>query len=144
MGGYVTCKCTCCTCIPNCLSTNHTGPLPPQPPLRPVKHKSTVLTDPVSRCDFLNHVAVRILGKWMIFGIHLEIPVTELNTYPSHDVKVCFACVFASWERKGSPDLSWGTVIDILERPIIDERQLAEEIKEKMVPSTFSPSHTLL
>ena len=71
-----------------------------------------------------------------MFGIQLELPVSELDTYPSHNCLECYARVFASWERKGSPDLSWGTVIDILECPIIGERRLAEEIKEKMVPST--------
>ena len=118
------------------LSTNHIGPLPPQPPLSPAKQESTVLTNPVSARDFLNHVAVKILKQWKMFGIQLDIPVSELDTYPSHNFKECFTRVFASWERKGSPDLSWGTVIDILESPIIDEGRLAEEIKEKMAPST--------
>ena len=35
----------------DCLSTNHTGALPPQPPLSPAKQKSTVLTNPVSPHD---------------------------------------------------------------------------------------------
>ena len=71
-----------------------------------------------------------------MFGMQLDIPVSELDTYPSHDHKECFTRVFTSWEKKGRPDLSWGTVIDILESPIIDEGRLAEEIKEKMAPST--------
>ena len=132
MGGY-----GYCTCMSNCLSTNHTGALPPQPPLSAEKQKSTVLTNPVSACDFLNYVAMKILDKWKMFGIHLEIPIPQLNTYPSHDPKTCLINVFDSWERKGSPELSWKTVIDIL--PKIDEERLAEEI-EKMIP----PSHTLL
>jgi len=74
-----------------------------------------------------------------MFGIQLDIPVSELDTYPSHDHKECFTRVFASWERKGSPNLSWGTVINILKLPIVGERRLAEEIKEKMAPSTSLP-----
>ena len=129
-----------CTCMSNRLSTNHTGALPPQPPLSPREQESTVLTNPVSACDFLNHVAVRILSKWKMFGIQLEVPVSELDTYPSHDCLECYARVFASWERKGSPELSWGTVISVLESPIISERRLIEEIKKKMAPSTSSLS----
>ena len=50
--------------------------------------------------------------------------------------------MFASWERKGSLELSWETVIGVLESPIIGERRLAEDIKEKMAISTSSLSHT--
>ena len=118
-----------------------TGTLPPQ---APVKQKSTVLSNPVSLPDLLNHVAARILSKWKMFGIQLEIPVSELDTYPSHDCQECYARVFAAWERKGSPELSWGTVISVLESPIISERRLAVEIREKMASTTSSLSHTLL
>jgi len=75
-----------------------------------------------------------------MFGIQLEIPISELDTYPSHNCLECYAHVFASWERKGSPELSWGTVIGVLESPTIKARRLAEEIKEKMAPSTSSLS----
>ena len=129
--------------ISNCLSTNHTGALPPQPPLSPAEQESTVLTNPVSARDFLNHVAVRILKQWKSFGIQLDIPTSELDTYPSHDHKECFTRVFVSWEKKGSPELSWETVINILKLSIIGERRLAKEIK-KIAPSTSSPSYTLL
>ena len=121
------------------LPTIHT---PPQPPLSAEKQKSTVLTNPVSACEFLNYVAMKILDKWKMFGIQLKIPISQLNTYTSHDPLTPFINVFDSWERKGSPELSWRTVIIILR--IIDEGRLAEEIKEMMIPSTSSPSHTLL
>ena len=101
-----------------------------------MEQESTVLTNPVSLSDFLNHVAVRILKKWKMFGIQLKLPVSELDTHPSHDCLECYIRVFVSWEGKGSPELSWGTVIGVLESPIISERRLAEEIKEKMPPST--------
>ena len=117
------------------------GTLPPQ---APVKQKSTVLCSPVSLPDLLNHVGVKILSKWKMFGIQLEVPVSELDTYPSHNCLECYACVFASWERKGSPELSWETVIGVLESPIISERRLAVEIREKMALTTTTSSHTLL
>ena len=118
------------------LATNHTGSLPPQPPLSPAKQKSTVLTNPVSPRDFLNHVAVRILDKWMVFGIQLEIPAPELKTYPADDPEQCFTRLFFSWKKKASPELSWETVIGVLESPIINQIRLALEIKEKMPPTT--------
>ena len=116
-----------------------TGTLPPQ-----VKQKSTVLSNPVSLRDLLNHVAVRILNKWKMFGTQLDVPRSELNTYPSHDCLECFSCVFDSWERKGSPDLSWETVIGVLESPALEEKQLVIEIKEKMASSIPYRSHSLL
>ena len=123
-----------CTCVSNCHSI-----------YRDVAPTSTSeVSSPVSLPDLLNHVGVKILSKWKMFGIQLEVPVSELDTYPSHNCLECYARVFASWERKGSPELSWGTVISVLESPTISERRLAVEIREKMALTTTTSSHTLL
>ena len=95
---------------------------------------------PVTMTDLLNLVAVKILGKWELFGILLDIPQEELDTFPEHNPKECFIRVFSSWKRKGTPEYSWETIIKTLTMPIMAENRLAAEIEDtlakKPIPSS--------
>ena len=87
---------------------------------------------------FLNNVGAKIQYKWRLFGIALEIPQYELNTYPADKPLECFAQLFDSWERNGNPELSWKTVIGILDSPMLREKKLAATVK-RMVSSHIPP-----
>ena len=78
-------------------------------------------------------------NKWRPFGILLGIPWSELETYPAHSCMDCFARVFDTWERKGSPELSWETVINVLENPLLEERRLARKVREMVTTVTTDP-----
>ena len=41
-----------------------------------------------------------------------------------------FAHVFDTWEKKGSLEFSWKTVINVLENPLLEERSLAQKVRE--------------
>ena len=79
---------------------------------------------------FLTHIGSQLLSKWKTFGILLEIPFSELDTYPIHSPVECFARVFDTWERKGSPAFSWETVINVLESPLMEEMTLAQKVRD--------------
>ena len=78
-------------------------------------------------------------GKWKAFGILLEIPLAELDTYPAHSCVENFAHVFNSWEKKGQPEFSWETVIQVLESPLLEEMMLAQKVKKMMIESAQTP-----
>ena len=80
--------------------------------------------------NFLNHVGVNIASRWQEFGILLDIPLSDLDTYPAHSCAACLSRVFDSWQRKGSPEFSWETVINVLESPLLNEMQLAKKVRE--------------
>ena len=95
--------------------------------------------------DLLNLVAVKILSKWEIFGILLDIPVEELNTYPGHNCKECFIRVLSAWKRKGTPEYSWTTIIKILQMPIMGEDRLAADVEETLAKKPIpTPSYSLV
>lgn len=79
---------------------------------------------------FLNHIGSQMPSKWRSFGILLDIPFSEMDTYPSQNCVDCFARVFDTWQKKGSPEFSWKTVIDVLESPLLEERQLAQKVRQ--------------
>ena len=75
-------------------------------------------------------------SRWRSFGILLDIPLSELDTYPAHSCVDCFACVFDSWERRGRPEFSWETVIRVLESPPLEEMTLAQKVRKMMAETT--------
>ena len=87
-----------------------------------------LLSSSLTLLDFMNHVASQIPSKWQYFGICLEIPTSEMDTYkPDQDR---FVQVFRSWERKETPEMSWRTVVNILQSPVMNEKRLASRVRE--------------
>ena len=41
---------------------------------------------------------------------------------------LCFSEVFEKWRTKGSPPYTWGTIINALKAPIVEEVQLANKL----------------
>ena len=80
--------------------------------------------------NFVNHVGVNIVNRWQEFGILLDIPLSDLDTYPTYSCAVCLSRVFDTWQRKGSPEFSWETVVNVLESPLLNEMQLAKKVRE--------------
>ena len=81
---------------------------------------------------FMIHIGSQMPSKWRMFGVLLDIPWSELDTYPAHSCVDCFAHVFDTWEKKGSPEFSWETVISVLESPLLQERRLSHKVRRMM------------
>ena len=118
-------------CVNTSFFSGFTLPLPQQSSMTCAKPlTSATPTTPVTLKNLLNFVAAKIPRKWMDFGIQLDIPYEELETYPRHDCKECFNKVFSTWKRNGSPPYTWETVIDVLESPSVNEKELAQSIRK--------------
>ena len=91
---------------------------------------------PLSLAVFLTYIGSQMPSKWKAFGILLEIPLAELDTYQSHSCVESFAHVFDSWEKKGQPDFSWETVVRVLESPPLEEMMLAQKVRKMMTELT--------
>ena len=96
---------------------------------------------PLTLAVFLAHIGNQMLSKWRVFGILLDVPLSELDTYPANSCVECFARVFDSWERKGRPEFSWETVIRVLETPPLEEMVLAQKVRKMMTEAITT--HTL-
>ena len=92
------------------------------------------LGDPLSRAptiiDLLNKVASRVLDKWAIIGLSLNIELHLLKTQQIHNPILCYHEIFTVWQRKADPPFTWATIIDTLKDPIVGEVKLAAEIEE--------------
>ena len=91
---------------------------------------------PLSLSVFLTHVGSQMPSRWRAFGILLDIPLSQLDTYPSHSCMDCFARVFDSWEKRGQPEFSWETVIRVLESPTLEEMMLARKVRDMLTETT--------
>ena len=87
---------------------------------------------PLTLPVFLTYIGSQMPSKWRMFGILLDIPWSELDTYPAHSCVDCFARVFDTWEKKGHPEFSWETVVSVLKNPLLEEMQLALKVRQKM------------
>ena len=89
-----------------------------------------VLTDPPVHCDLLNKVAVKTPQKWKEIGLQLQVSHADIEAISMGNQTpiLCFSKVFEKWRTKESPPYTWGTIIDALRAPIVDEVQLANEL----------------
>ena len=76
---------------------------------------------------FMTHIASQIPTKWETFGILLGIPFHELKAFPPNN---SFAHVFDWWQKRGRPEVSWETVVRVLESPPLEEMTLALRVRE--------------
>ena len=75
-------------------------------------------------------------SRWREFGILLDIPLSELDTFPAHSCVECFVRVIDSWERRGRPEFTWETVIRVLESPPLEEMMLAQKVRKMKTETT--------
>ena len=68
----------------------------------------------------------------------LDISADVLDSIPALDCLHSFELVFDVWMAKGSPEVSWETVISVLESDVVDEKRLAREMKATFLPSLLS------
>ena len=89
-----------------------------------------VLSDPPVHSDLLNKVAVEIPQKWKEFGLQLQISHADIGAISMSNQTpiLCFSEVFEKWRTKGSPPYTWGTIINALKAPIVEEVQLANKL----------------
>ncbi|KAL5506638.1 hypothetical protein EMCRGX_G008338 [Ephydatia muelleri] len=84
----------------------------------------------------MEKVAAVIPGKYEMVGLQLGLTLAELKAMrPQHqcleDYHRAFGEIFDVWRRRGSPPYTWGTLIDVLRRPGVDEIQLSIKLSEQ-------------
>lgn len=83
---------------------------------------------------FMEYIAAKIRSKWRFFGIMIEIPADVLDSFPADNCLQCFERVFLFWKRRGTPSVSWDTIISVLDSGTVDEKKLADDIKQTFLP----------
>ena len=75
-------------------------------------------------------MAAKAPDKWKRIGLQLNIEYQKLNTMANQDHINSYADVFSMWQKKGDPPFTWATIIEVLRADSVEEKQLANELKE--------------
>ena len=84
--------------------------------------------------DLHNKVAARALHKWKRLGTQLNIDYLKLTSIEEKhkDAFDCYAELFQLWKSKGDPPFTWGTIIDALTAPSVEEIELATQLQDSL------------
>ena len=75
-----------------------------------------------------------MIDKWFQIGIQLGLSESKLCQIESnyHDVERCFLEVISFWLNGNTQvAVSWNSLIDVLESPFVNEKGLADKLREK-------------
>ena len=89
--------------------------------------------------DLMRMVASRVMDKWTIVGIELNLEQHQLKAISQsnhQDAMQCYLEVFSLWQKKADPPFTWATIIDTLRSPIVKENALAQEIEDWITSTT--------
>ena len=90
------------------------------------------LESPPKIVDLLKQVAVKVSVKWRMLGHELGIEVHELDKLEhlqQKDDVHRLERMFILWKNKAVPPYTWGTVIDALKSPLVEESSVAEDVE---------------
>ena len=105
-------------------------------PYTTITYTGVLLDTPVTQNVFMAEVASQMLSNWDMFGMMVEVPAATLDAIradcPHHSEK-CFIKVFHEWQNNANKPFVWWTVVDILDQPPLNERNLANRLCEKLL-----------
>lgn len=82
----------------------------------------------------MNDVGAKIPALWRSVGIELRISPDRLDgieeQYSRNPIR-CFEAVFRTWEDATTPPYTWDTIVNVLESPLVDKRDLANDLRRK-------------
>ena len=86
----------------------------------------------IEKCEFCETVAVESPSKWRLVGIAVGIRTQQLDAieqYCRGSQIDCFARVYDIWMNNPTiVPFTWGSVVQVLERRFIEERELATHL----------------
>jgi len=86
--------------------------------------------------DFNNHVRKQVASIWDDLGIQLDIDLSKLDQIQADhqdNLKRCTE-MFKHWCQKYPIEATWESLIEALKSPSIELNDLAESIKQKLLP----------
>ena len=84
--------------------------------------------------SLMNWVGAKVPDKWKQVGIGLKIPTGELNCIQNEEgnktnaTQLMMIKVFEKWEKAKASEYSWQNLADVLLSPLVNERNVMEEL----------------
>ena len=97
------------------------------------------LTLPVGQEDlpFLQRELHLVSHKWFSLGVQLQIPFATLKRIESDNNRQTTNCLLemlATWLQHTNPPPTWSILIEALESSPVDERLVAQQLRDKYCP----------
>ena len=93
----------------------------------------SALNTPPTLRDLLNKIAANARDKWKLVAIQLGIEPDHIRSIQieEHSRPIpCYSEIFYVWRKSKPSPYTWGTIIDALRAPAVEEEQLASELEE--------------
>ena len=91
------------------------------------------LNTPPELRDLLNRVAAKARDKWKLVAIQLGIEPDYIHSIEINEQSrpiSCYSEIFYLWRKSKASPYTWGTIIDVLRAPAVEEERLARELEE--------------
>lgn len=85
--------------------------------------------------SLLSHVALKVQDQFFVIGVSLGLDPGEISTIENesnNNCMKCFAQLFQKWEQRMTPSHTWDTIINILESDLVNRKDVAKELKNKL------------
>ena len=93
----------------------------------------SALNTPPDLRDLLNKVAAKARDKWKLVAIQLGIEPDHIHSIQieEHSRPIpCYSEIFYVWRKSKTSPYTWGTIINSLRAPAVEEQQLASELED--------------
>ena len=103
----------------------------------------SALNTPPELLDLLDKVAAKASDKWKQVAIQLGIEHGQIHAIEIKKQRrpiLCFFEIFYVWRESKASPYTWGTIINALRAPAVEEQQLANELEEWLHTSTAGDS----
>ena len=83
--------------------------------------------------DLQNKVAAKASDKWKQVAIQLGIEHGQIRAIQIEEQNKSISCyyeIFNLWSKSVASPYTWGTIIDTLRAPAVEEQQLANELEK--------------
>ena len=85
---------------------------------------------------FLQRELHQVSHKWYFLGVQLEISVGTLKRIEleNRQITKCLLEMLTVWLQRTNPSPTWNALIEALESSPVDERPLAQQLRDKFCP----------
>ena len=102
--------------------------------VQPLNYPVSPLPVGLHDLSLLHRELHQVSHKWFSLGVQLQIPFATLISIEldnNHQTSKCLLEMLTVWLQRINPSPTWSVLIEALESPFVDERLLAQQLRDK-------------
>ena len=88
--------------------------------------------------ELADRVGWQVSASWKIIAPHLGLQpndIASIDMLERGSPEECMARVFDQWHRRNRKPYTWSFLIEVLEKPAVDQRNIALELRKELPPN---------